>query len=71
VVPEAGGSGRFYEAVPSVSELSGAHCTRFVKGLPYESVVHELARKTHMTPEYGRINPLHAVPVGWSTTARR
>src|SRR3954465_5134326 len=51
----------FYEAVLS-SAAFRVRIALELKGLPYESVVHDLRANTQRTPEYTRINPLHSVP---------
>src|SRR3954467_13626016 len=50
-----------YEAVLS-SAAFRVRIAVALKGLPYESVVHDLRANTQRTPEYTRINPLHSVP---------
>src|SRR3954466_4858812 len=51
----------FYEAVLS-SAAFRVRIALELKGLAYESVVHDLRPNTQRTPEYTRINPLHSVP---------
>ncbi len=51
----------FYEAVLS-SAAFRVRIALALKGLPYQSRVFDLRAKQQITPEYGRVNPMHSVP---------
>jgi maleylacetoacetate isomerase/maleylpyruvate isomerase len=52
---------KFYEAVVSSASFR-VRIALALKGLSYESVVLDLRAKDHLTEEYGRVNPMRAVP---------